>query len=211
MLDLGCSAVRANHSASLHIYIGVKSFTLAALLMGPTLACSAVIWDEAIHGDLSNNHLAPDTLTVGIGSNLLIGSTGNYDRDYFHFSLQPGMALTAIILVDYVSEDHYAFIAIQEGTFITEDPENPDVGNLLGWTLFGPHLIGQDLLAPMGQGYGAIGFTPPLTGSDYAFWLQQTGDPTDYVLDFQIVPEPSTWIALLSLAGLTFLRRRHNS
>lgn len=186
----------------------MRSLTLAAIVCCVVHGNSAVIWNESIHGDLSGNHLEPNTLTVNYGSNILIGSTGNYDRDYFHFSLAPGMVLSAIILVDYISEDPYSFIAVQEGTFITEDPDNPNVENLLGWTLFGTYQIGMDILPMMGEGMGAIGFTPPLTGSDYAFWLQQTGDPTDYVLDFQIVPEPSTMIAAGLMLGLAAIRRR---
>ncbi len=188
----------------------MKSLTLAALFLCAAYGGSAVIWDESIHGDLSGNHLVPDTLSVSIGSNIIIGSTGDYDRDYFHFSLAPGESLTAIVLLDYVSEDHYSFLAVQEGTFITEDPVDPNVENLLGWTLFGPHLIGSDLLPLMGEGMGAIGFVPPLTGSDYAFWLQQTGDHTDYVLDFQVVPEPSTMAAVGLLLGLAIRKRRRS-
>jgi hypothetical protein len=169
------------------------------------------MWNEGINGDLSGNRLLPTNLNVVLGSNELIGSTGNTgttDRDYFHISLTGGQKLTKIILRNYVSADDIAFIAVQAGTIITEDPTSANVGNLLGWTFFGTPQIGLDLLAPMGTGSGAIGFTPPLTGSDYTFWIQQTGDPTDYVMDFQVVPEPSSLAALAGLALLLKKKRK---
>ncbi|MEQ1935503.1 MAG: PEP-CTERM sorting domain-containing protein, partial [Fimbriimonadaceae bacterium] len=169
---------------------------------------TVVMWDENVQGDLSGNHLLPNNVSVSVGSNNLIGSTGNSDRDYFHFSLAPGQALTGIILRNYVSMDDISFLAVQEGTFFTEDPNNAHLENLLGWTFFGTPEIGSDLLPVMGSNFGSIGFTPPLTGSDYTFWLQQTGDPTDYHLDFQVVPEPTTLAALTGMAGLLLRRRK---
>jgi hypothetical protein len=122
--------------------------------------------------------------------------------------LAPGKALTGIFVRNYVSQDDAAFIAVQEGTFITEDPQAANVANLLGWTLFGPSEIGTDILPAMGANWGSIGFTPPLTGSNYAFWLQQTGDATDYTLSFQVVPEPASVVALGGMAALALRRRR---
>lgn len=169
---------------------------------------AAVIWDESIQGDLSGDRLLPNNLIISPGSNTLIGTTGNYDRDYFHFSLAPGQALTNIFLRDYVSQDDISFLGVQAGTFITEDPTNANVANLLGWTFFGTPEIGTDLLPHMGANFGSIGFVPPLTGSDYTFWLQQTGDPTAYTLDFQVVPEPTSMLALSGLFGLLISRRK---
>lgn len=171
-------------------------------------ASAAVIWDESLDGDLSGNRLIPTTLSVGVGSNEIIGTTVHDDRDYFRFSLSPGQALTQIIVRNYVGVDEFSFLAVQAGTVITEDPIAPDVSHLLGWSLWGTADIGNDILARMGTGQGAIGFVPPLTGSDYAFWLQQTGDETAYRLDFVVVPEPATLAALALGAGIFAGRRR---
>ena len=68
----------------------------------------------------------------------------------------------------------------------------------------GEHLLGTDILDDLGEGDGAIGFTPPLGPGTYSFWLQQVNDPfTAYGLDFVVVPEPAS-AALLAL-GLTAL------
>lgn len=179
---------------------------LVFLAVQAVSAHSAVIWDESIDGDLTGDRFSPQDLTLSVGSNTIIGTTGFSDRDYFHFWNPLGNMITSVILRSYVSVDDVSFLAVQEGGFITEDPLNADVGNLLGWTFFGTPEVGLDLLPMMGSNWGSIGFTPPLTGPEYSWWLQQTGDETAYVLEFNVVPEPST---LLVTAGLALgLRRR---
>ncbi len=188
--------------------VTIKTLALGGLIAVAACGQSAVIWNEAINGDLSDDRLLPNSLGVGVGSNELIGTTGPGDRDYFHFSLSAGQSLTGIIVRGYVSEDPASFLAVQEGTIITEDPLNANVANLLGWCLWGTPEIGMDILPIMGSNWGSIGFVPPLTGTEYTFWLQQTGDPTSYVLDFQVVPEPTSMVALTGLLGLMIKRRR---
>jgi hypothetical protein len=41
-------------------------------------------------------------------------------------------------------------------------------------------------LPEIGDGAGAQGFNPPLTGSTYTFWLQQTEENSTYQLDFVV-------------------------
>jgi hypothetical protein len=63
----------------------------------------------------------------------------------------------------------------------------------------------------MGAGSGAIGFTPPLTGSDYTFWIQQfNAQPFGYSFNFVVAPEPDTGVLLSAgmLGLLGFARRR---
>lgn len=181
-----------------------------ALLSLSALGSANLLWNEGINGDLTDNRLSPNSFTLANGANTIIGTTGPGDRDYFHFSLAPGQSLTAIYLRGYVSQDDAAFLAVQEGTFITEDPEAANVANLLGWKLFGSGDLGTDILPAMGTNWGSIGFTPPLTGSNYSFWLQQTGDATAYTLEFQAqaVPEPATIAVVGGFLALAARRRR---
>lgn len=173
-------------------------------------AFGQVIWDENVQGDLSNDRLAPTSLTLGVGDNILIANMGWEDKDYVHFHLGPSMALERIVVVSYVSDDPISFIGVQAGTVFTEPATGTNVANLLGYALWGAADIGTDILPRIGQGPGAIGFTPPLTGTDYTFWIQQTGDPTAYRLNFVTTPEPASLSLGIGLAAyfLRAIRRR---
>src|SRR4051794_22479212 len=50
-------------------------------------AHAAVVYNESVSGDLSNSGLTPTAVSVGLGSNAIMGSTGfvgdGVDRDYF--------------------------------------------------------------------------------------------------------------------------------
>lgn len=182
----------------------------ALLVAGISLAClgqSQVIWDEGIHGDISNDRFAPTSVDLNWGDNFVIASMGGSDKEYFHVRLAPGMALLAIFVENYVSNDDFAFIGLQEGTTFTEDPLTANPENMLGWTLWGTGDEGQDLLSRMASQSGTIGFDIPLFGNDFTFWIQQTGDPTEYTLNFTTVPEPGT-LAALGLGALLLRRRR---
>ena len=90
------------------------------------------------------------------------------------------------------------------------DANGANPANLLGWALFGPGVgnMNTNILPTIGTGAGSQGFTPPLTGSDYTFWIQQTGDPCTYHLNFVVVPEPATTFAGAGLAGLLLRRKK---
>jgi len=178
-------------------------FTAAGSAMGQ------VIWDEAVDGDISGDRFNPDTATLSLGSNIVRGSMTSDDLEYLALTVPAGLALSQIVVNEYVSVDPLAFIAVQAGPIFTEDPNNPVVGNLLGYALFGPGFdnVGQDILQSMSTAGGAIGFSVPLGPGVYTFWIQQTGDPTDYELDFVTIPTPGG-VALLGLAGVMAAGRR---
>jgi hypothetical protein len=121
------------------------------------------------------------------------------------------MVLSQINLISWAGADQIGFIAVQAGSTFTEPPTGTNVANLLGYSHMGPGAgnLGLDILPSMGQGAGAIGFTPPLTGSDYTFWINQTGsNPVTYRLDFVTspVPEP-VGLLVLGLGVAVGLRR----
>ena len=175
------------------------------------MASAQVIWDEAVQGDLSGDRFNPTSLNLNSGINGVLATSGVTDIEYVHFHMSAGMRLDAIVPISYAGQDGVAFIGVQAGNVFTEPPSGTNVGNLLGWALWGPGMgnMNTNILPAIGTGAGAQGFTGPLTGSDYTFWIQNTGDVMTYRLDFNtsVVPEPFT-IAGLLLGGLALVRKR---
>jgi hypothetical protein len=187
---------------------------LILLATAPLMA--ATVWNETSDGDISNNRLAPTAVTLGVGSNDVIGSVvGNpSDIDYLTINVPVGDRLSQIVLESFTSTDQKGFIGIQQGSTFTEPAVGTNVTHLLGYTHFGPGAgnVGLDILPSMGTGPGAQGFTAPLTAGDYTLWIQQLGALTSYDFNFVIspVPEPSTCALAGMAAGLCAIvvRRR---
>lgn len=186
----------------------MRTLLLTSLLGLAALSSAVSVWNEGVQGDLSGNHLSPTVLTVSAGSNLISGVTEDGDVDYFRISLAPGQAITGLRLESYNSTDPFGFIGFQAGTQFSDDANNVAATDLLGWTLFGDTNVGTDILPGMATNFGAQGFTVPLTGPNYVFWVQQLGPPTSYTFNVQVVPEPGTMALALGVAGLLARRRR---
>lgn len=189
------------------------SMVTASLLAG---RASAAHYSESVNGDLSGDRNAPTNVALGLGINTLISGSGGsavVDRDYIHYSLPAGLALSEIRMRSYTGDDTVAFIGVQAGSTFTEPPTGANVANLLGWSHFGPgggDQIGDNILDDIGAGPNAIGFTGSLSGSDYTFWLQQTdtASPSVYQLDFVVVPEPGSFLMLGAASFVLAVRRR---
>ncbi len=177
-------------------------------------ACSAVfaahasmVWDDRVV-DFADDVLAPTPLSFAAGSNTIRGATGDdgtgVDRDYFSFTLPADASLTSLVLLDgtFVSGS-VSFIAIQVGPQITASPSGEGAQALLGFTHYGPDLVGIDLLPLL-----APSFPSGLQTGTYSIWIQETGGPVQYGLDFGVtqvssVPLPAAAVLLLSgLMGL---------
>ncbi|HMM76330.1 MAG TPA: hypothetical protein PJ986_11520 [Gammaproteobacteria bacterium] len=197
---------------------GRVCIALAMLAMHIT-ANAAVVYREADDGELSSNGLAPTAIAIGAGSNQIFGRMGGggggADRDYFVVTVPTDMRLTALNLLGETRVIGVSFIGMQAGSQLTVNPLAGSANGLLGWYHYGASDIGTDILPAIGRGFGASGFTPPLSAGSYAFWLQETGTGSvTYGLDLQVqplqaVPLPS---ALGSFAlALGLLRRRRSS
>ena len=186
-------------------------------LAGPA-AMAAVVYDEAVAGDLANSGLSPTFISLAAGSNQVWGTSGNpgsgADRDYFTFTLPAGLELVSLTVLPgttFLGPSLLSFIAVQAGNQVTVNPTGGSATGLLGWTHYGPADINNNILPNMGvPAAGSSGFAPPLAAGSYAFWIQETGAGTsNYRFDFRVavVPEPSSTAFLLAgLAGLGLLR-----
>ena len=172
----------------------------------------AAAWSESTNGDLSGNRSAPSALNLTVGSNTITGTTGSGDLDYLRVNVPAGGRIQSFFLRSYSGNDATSFIGLQQGTTFTSDPNSGNTSNLLGYTHFGTSAgnVGRDLLPAMGTAFGAQGFTPPLSGSSYTFWIQQLGSTTSYQFDAVVTPEPGS-AALLGCAGVMVLRRRRRA
>jgi hypothetical protein len=162
------------------------AIALACLWTGAAQA--TVIWDESTNGDLSGNGLSPTPISVSMGVNRILGSTGNsgqgVDRDYFRITVPPGAALTAITLLDNTSVSGGAsYIGIQAGPQVTVTTTGGGAENLVGSGHYGNDQIGSDLLPSI-----KLGPPGPYAAGTYSVWVQDTGGPATYGFDFVVSP-----------------------
>jgi hypothetical protein len=167
---------------------------LATLVLGGSVAAhAAVAWDEAGSGDLSDNGLSPTAVPLALGLNQVIGTMGNdgsgVDRDYFAITVPPGARLASVKLLDntFVSGGS-SFIALQSGPQVTVPTSGAGATEtLMGYTHYDNSYVGFDLLPNLVfPQHGPV----PLASGTYSIWIQETGGPASYGLEFEIVPGP---------------------
>jgi hypothetical protein len=192
---------------------------LASAFLFGTAAHGSTIYNETVSGDLSNNGLAPTLLTFSLGPNDVLGSTGKsaagvIDRDYFTFTVAPGLELTGITVLpgtQTLGALGESFIGVQTGPEVTVSTAATDATGLLGWDHYGADDIGVNILPAMGtSGLNSTGFTGPLPAGTYSFWVQEASvGSVNYGLEFTVAPEPASWTMLLTgMAALAGSARR---
>jgi hypothetical protein len=193
----------------------LNTVCLLSVLSCASLAHAVSVYDEDVNGDISGDYANPTQFIATPGVNTLYATTGSFttnDLEYLRFDIPAGHKLSKILMQQFVGNDGIGFIGLQSGTAFTfpASAAYDNIDNMLGWSHFGPdngNLIGEDLLPLVAA--NTLKFTPPLTGSSYTFWIQQTGADMFYQLDFVVapIPEPATW-SMAAFASLIFLRRR---
>lgn len=188
----------------------MKTFaTLALLAILALPASAAVIYHEAVDGDLSSDPLTPTPLVFALGGNTVIGTCGNVGspvdiRDYLRFSIPANHVLNGLTLLQY-SPDNLSFASFNTGvtSVIPSGATN-------GFFLSGIHVTGSDLGSNLMQAFVTRAVTtnaldlPLLPAGDYCFLIQQTSVLTQaYALEFivdAITPtDASTWGKLKNL------------
>ena len=182
-------------------------------------AQAATVYDEALHGDLSDDHLHPTPVGLSVGSNLISGFTvhePSLDRDFFTITIGADQVLKAIVLAHYTNTDDVFINQSFFGMAFGDRFENMGFSGVDSWALIGdtPGLsVGDNLLDYITSGLvgpGVLG--PSLLGPGvYSFWLQETEGDTTYTLDYQVaaVPVPAALPLFLSgLLGIGAIARR---
>lgn len=175
---------------------------IAMVCAASSAAQAVTFFDELASGDLSNNPAVPSLLAVAQGSNFISASVSARDRDYFTLRIPPGFALASILLRKSDGVEA-TFLGLQSGSVFTEPPELANLSRTLGYTEFFGHNVNVDLLPMLADAPEAIGFSGPLIGRDFTFWVEQKNtSPAAYDLEFVIVQIPSPGAWALGLAGL---------
>jgi len=204
-------------------------FSAAVCALLAAAPAKAIIFDEAVSGDLSNDKAAPTALTLTPGLNSVIGTVagfppaGSDPQDWVSFTIPTGFVMTSYVNSKYGSTDDQGFTGFQSGSSFLGDEFT--AGNYAGYAHFGTgatnpdgsppsSTVGVDLLPLMANpsfAPGATGFTPPLAAGTYTFLIQQ-GNPatTSYQFDMNVrpVPEPGSSLCLLGVGGLAILALR---
>ncbi len=197
----------------------IATFACVALLACQS-ASAAIVHDELVDGDLSDNPAVPTSLgTLALGESEFVGTTvrnaaGVVDRDYLTFTVGAGALLTAILLKDYQApNDNRGFIGLYTGSSASTPPgQNPTLAELLGGTHINSAVEG-DIFPLIENLFGEDKFDRPLGPGDYTILLQQTGPQfTEYRVGLMVTPIPAALPLLLSaVVGLGFAARRRRA
>jgi hypothetical protein len=188
-----------------------RSMAALVFLIGAGPVGAATAWDESLAGDFSGDGLAPTAVAMGLGSNVILGSTGDsgmgVDRDYFRFTVPDGAALTGLVVLSNTTvSGSTSFIGLQAGPQLTVSPSGAGAAALLGFMHYGGDSVGQNLLPNLASGLGGT-----LPGGTYSVWIQEIGGPVTYGFEFAITAIPEPGMGALMAAGLLGLagwRRR---
>ena len=118
----------------------ISLFSAAVCVLLATAPAKAIIHDEGVSGDLSNNQLAPTALTLTPGSNSVIGTVNGFPpgtdaQDWVSFTIPTGFVMTSYVNSKYVSEDDQGFTGFQSGSSFSGDEFT--AGNYAGFAHFG--------------------------------------------------------------------------
>jgi hypothetical protein len=192
----------------------------------------AVVYNEAVSGDLSDDKAAPTALTLTPGVNSVIGTVAGFPdfggtdpQDWVSFTVPTGYVMTSYVNARYTGVDPQGFTGFQFGSSFSGDES--DAASYAGYAHFGPlaqnpdgspnpaSTVGVNLLPLMADpsfAPGTTGFTPPLGPGTYTFLIQQ-GDPsvTGYRFNMTLspsVPEPGSSVCLLAIGTFATLALR---
>jgi len=170
-------------------------------------ASAALVWDEAVNGDLSTNPAAPTPLAFAINGNTVIGtlsSASAVDRDYITFTVPVGEMLTGITLLAF-SPNNIAFSSLNVGptSLVPSAATDP-------FFMSGIHITAADIGFNLMTFFDTRNVTsnslpgPQLGAGTYCFLIQQTNPITqpyslNFILTAPVATDNTTWGAVKAL------------
>ena len=187
-----------------------RSLPLILALSAPI--ASADVFDESVLGDFSNDRFAPTFLDFNLGTNTVINTVFNSnnprdgDRDYYTFTLEEGEFIDSITVLSSTNlndgRDSTTFFGFAFDNVFDFDPDAQQEPGLAGFVLTNSFGIDRNVLSDITGGLDLLG------PGEYSIWSQQTGrDPTEVVVEFNVIPTPAS-LALLGFGGIVATRRR---
>jgi hypothetical protein len=180
----------------------VQLFAFNTSLLLTVAPAKAIIYNEAVSGELSKDPFTPTALTLTPGLNSLIGTVVASSQDWVSFTIPAGFVMTSYVNSKYVSTDDQGFTGFQFGSSFLGDELT--AGSYAGYAHFGfaannpdgnpvaASTVGVDLLPLMANpnfAPGATGFTAPLAAGTYTFLIQQgPGGTIRYQFDMTVTP-----------------------
>src|SRR5436305_2380684 len=102
-------------------------FSAAVCALLAAAPAKAIIFDEAVSGDLSNNKAAPTALTLTPGLNSVFGTVAGFPpegtdpQDWVSFTIPAGFVMTSYVNSYYDSTDPQGFTGFQFGSSFSAD------------------------------------------------------------------------------------------
>src|SRR5262249_25557236 len=135
-----------------------KLFAFVMVLALAATTQAATVWNEAVNGDLSNDHANPSSVVLSSGINSVYCTFGppDTDQDYLHIHVPAGRKFTGLVLASYVSDDSTAFVGVQAGSIMTFDADGvyEHAEEMIGFSHIGPGegnaVQGTDILPFLG-------------------------------------------------------------
>jgi hypothetical protein len=210
-------------------------FAAAICALFATAPAKAIIYSEAVSGDLSDDKAAPTPLTLTPGFNSVSGTVAGFPpegtdpQDWVSFTIPAGFMMISYVNARYDAGDGQGFTGFHSGSSFPAGVDSEfDPANYTGYAHFGTaaqnpdgnpnasSTVGVNLLPLMADpnfAPGTSGFTPPLGAGTYTFLIQQ-GDPsiTGYRFNMTVrpvaAPEPGSSLFFLSIGSLAILALR---
>ncbi len=132
-----------------------------------TTANAVVNFNEAISGDLSDDYLNPNQITLSEGDNEISGGLlgGSADLDLFSFTIPTGFELPEISVTRYTGGNNGSFLLLQSGSTLSSEPSNT-FSDPIGFTILNDTSVQNDTNL-----LNTVTIGPPFNSNHHAtFW-----------------------------------------